>query len=93
VGCAIPVPTPSGSSSVAFDRAAEYYDQTRGFPAEVSEHIADVIEEAAGLGDRPEGAAGRLLEIGVGTGRISLPLHRRGRRTVGIDLSEPMLER
>ena len=36
---------------------------------------------------------GRLLEIGVGTGRIALPLHRRGREIVGIDLSLPMLDR
>lgn len=63
----------------------------------MSERIADVIERAAGMAGEAGGAeprrAGRLLEIGVGTGRISLPLHRRGRRTVGIDLSEPMLER
>ena len=48
--------------------------------------VADRIEEAAGPG-------GRLLEVGVGTGRIALPLHRRGRRVVGVDLSVPMLER
>jgi len=57
----------------------------------VSERIADVIERAAGMAGETGGAeprrAGRLLEIGVGTGRISLPLHRRGRRMVGIDLS------
>jgi SAM-dependent methyltransferase len=48
---------------------------------------------AGNLGGVEPRRAGRLLEIGVGTGRISLPLHRRGRRMVGIDLSEPMLER
>jgi SAM-dependent methyltransferase len=31
--------------------------------------------------------------VGVGTGRIALPLHRRGRRVVGVDLSLPMLAR
>jgi ubiquinone/menaquinone biosynthesis C-methylase UbiE len=72
--------------SIAFDRAAEYYDQTRGLPAEVTEQIADRLEGAAGSG-------GRLLEVGVGTGRIALPLHRRGRRILGLDLSIPMLER
>jgi SAM-dependent methyltransferase len=116
--CTIPAPTPPRSSSVAFDRAADYYDQTRGFPAEVGERIADRIERAAGIGAEPRatgvggaaataGAAaatagsatgagdtgGRLLEIGVGTGRISLPLHRRGWRVFGIDLSGPMLDR
>ena len=61
----------------------------------MSERIADVIERAAGVGDpgNDAGRGGRLLEIGVGTGRISLPLHRRGRRIFGFDLSAPMLER
>jgi ubiquinone/menaquinone biosynthesis C-methylase UbiE len=72
--------------SIAFDRAAQYYDQTRGLPAEVTEQIADRLEGAGGT-------EGRFLEIGVGTGRISLPLHRRGRRILGLDLSVPMLER
>ncbi len=72
--------------SIAFDRAAEYYDRTRGFPPRVSEAVTDRIEQAASL-------EARLLEIGVGTGRISLPLHRRGRRIFGVDLSAPMLGR
>jgi SAM-dependent methyltransferase len=72
--------------SVSFDRAAGFYDQTRGLRPEVSERVADRIEETVG----PEA---RLLEIGVGTGRIALPLHRRGRGIVGVDLSLPMLER
>lgn len=83
----IPTPTPPRPTSVAFDRAAEYYDQTRGFPAAVAERIADRIERAAGS------PSDRFLEIGVGTGRISLPLHRRGRRVFGLDLSAPMLAR
>jgi ubiquinone/menaquinone biosynthesis C-methylase UbiE len=72
--------------SIAFDRAAQYYDQTRGLPAEVSERVADRMEAAAG-------PRARFLEIGVGTGRIALPLHRRGRRVLGADLSVPMLQR
>lgn len=69
--------------------------------------MADRIERAAGIetGARGveagaggleigiEGVGGRLLEIGVGTGRISLPLHRRGRHVFGVDLSAPMLDR
>jgi SAM-dependent methyltransferase len=76
----------TSGESVAFDRAAGFYDQTRGLRPEVSERVADRVEEVAG-------PAARLLEIGVGTGRIALPLHRRGRRIVGVDLSVPMLER
>jgi ubiquinone/menaquinone biosynthesis C-methylase UbiE len=72
--------------SIAFDRAAGYYDESRGLPPAVEERVADRIEGAVG-------PRGRLLEVGVGTGRIALPLHRRGRAIVGVDLSLPMLER
>jgi len=36
---------------------------------------------------------GPVLELGCGTGRISLPLARSGARIVGIDRSAPMLDR
>jgi SAM-dependent methyltransferase len=72
--------------SIAFDRAAGYYDESRGIPQEVEEQAADRVEAAVG---RP----GPLLEVGVGTGRVALPLYRRGREVVGIDLSRPMLDR
>lgn len=35
---------------------------------------------------------GRILEVGVGTG-LSLPSYARSNRLVGIDISEPMLEK
>ena len=38
-------------------------------------------------------AGGPVLELGCGTGRISLPLGRAGVPLVGIDRSEPMLAR
>jgi len=72
--------------SIAFDQAAGYYDESRGLAPEAEELVADRVEAAVGPG-------GRLLEIGVGTGRIALPLHRRSRDAVGLDLSLPMLER
>ncbi|MBP38760.1 MAG: class I SAM-dependent methyltransferase [Dehalococcoidia bacterium] len=37
-------------------------------------------------------SGGPILEIGVGTGRIALPLAQEGMEIVGIDLNEPMLE-
>ena len=36
---------------------------------------------------------GRVLELGCGTGRITIPIARTGARVVGIDRSEPMLAR
>jgi ubiquinone/menaquinone biosynthesis C-methylase UbiE len=37
--------------------------------------------------------AGPVLELGCGTGRVSLPVVKAGARLVGIDLSAPMLDR
>ena len=51
---------------------------------EVLDPAVDFLEELAG-----DGAA---LEFGVGTGRVALPLSRRGVPVHGIDISEPMLE-
>lgn len=39
-----------------------------------------------------EGIGGRILEFGVGTG-IALPNYRRTNRIVGVDISEPMLQK
>jgi ubiquinone/menaquinone biosynthesis C-methylase UbiE len=71
---------------VSFDRATEYYDATRGLPPEVRDAVADVL--ATELDGR-----GQCLEIGVGTGRIALPLTERGVPLVGIDLSAAMMAR
>src|SRR5829696_1497604 len=38
-------------------------------------------------------ARGAVLELGCGTGRVSLPLARAGIRLIGIDRSQPMLDR
>src|SRR6266566_1324936 len=38
-------------------------------------------------------ADGSVLELGCGTGRVSLPLARAGVSLVGIDRSAPMLDR
>jgi SAM-dependent methyltransferase len=76
---------PSGSGSIAFDRAAGYYDASRVVGEEATGRQTDLL--AAEIGDR------RALEIGCGTGQVSLPLHRAGIDVVGIDLSAPMLRR
>lgn len=72
--------------SVPFDRAVEYYDRTRALPREAHEQVIGVV--AAELAGR-----GRVLEVGVGTGRIGLDLVRAGVPVAGLDLSLPMLER
>ena len=78
----------SARDPVVFDRAAGDYDATRGFPPGVEDRVAALVSGAGGLGP-----AARILEVGVGTGRIALPLARHGIRVVGVDLSGPMLGR
>jgi SAM-dependent methyltransferase len=65
---------------------ADRYDANLGAMGEPEAvgRTVDVLAELAG-----DGAA---LELAVGTGRIALPLARRGIRVHGIDLSEPMVE-
>jgi SAM-dependent methyltransferase len=76
----------SDSGSVGFDRAAAYYDATRALPPET--HRAMIEAMAAELRDR-----GVSLEIGVGTGRVALPLAQKGIEIVGVDISEPMIHK
>jgi ubiquinone/menaquinone biosynthesis C-methylase UbiE len=78
--------TSSTDRPVVFDRAADFYDATRGFPPGVEERVAELVARAGGLGP-----ASRVLEIGIGTGRIALPLVPRVERVAGVDLSAPML--
>jgi SAM-dependent methyltransferase len=68
-------------------RVAERYDESAAdmFDPAVVEPAVDFLAGLAG-----EGAA---LELGIGTGRIALPLARRGVRVHGIDLSPAMVAR
>ncbi|HEY7755260.1 MAG TPA: class I SAM-dependent methyltransferase, partial [Actinomycetota bacterium] len=72
------------SGSIRFDRAAGFYDTSRAIPPEAMERtIAQLEGELAGRG--------RVLEIGVGTGLLALPLHERGLALAGLDISGPMM--
>jgi len=71
--------------SVSFDRAADYYDETRALPDEATARLVGLA--AAELGQR------RTLEVGAGTGRLTLPLRASGVDVAGVDLSLPMLAR
>lgn len=77
------------ASSVSFDRAAEFYDETRGFPPRQAAPVAALFAQAAGLT-----STSRVLEVGVGTGRVALPLAAvTGARVTGVDISRQMLAR
>lgn len=70
--------------SISFDRAADYYDRTRSLSADAMSAMVDLLRGE--LRGREQ-----CLEIGVGTGRIAVPLAEAGVRVAGIDLSEQML--
>ncbi len=72
--------------SVAFDRAAEYYDRTRGSSPEGLRKTIDLL--TGELRDR-----GTVLEVGVGTGQLGLPLHDAGIAVIGLDLARPMMDK
>lgn len=74
------------SESLSFDRAAGYYDQTRSMPEVVARKGVRAILDLAG-------PAGRILDVGTGTGRVSIPLLDAGADLVGCDLSSAMLGR
>jgi SAM-dependent methyltransferase len=69
------------------DRVAATYDETTAelFDPAVVEPTVDYLAELAGTG--------RALELGIGTGRIALPLAARGVEVHGIELSRAMTAR
>jgi SAM-dependent methyltransferase len=66
-----------------FDRTAEVYDETR-------EPLTDEALDRVALLLSKDGCR-QILEVGVGTGRIAMPLLRRNFELVGIDFSRGML--
>lgn len=72
--------------STTFDRAADEYDATRSFPPGIADLVADAALEILGRNVK-------VLEVGIGTGRIAKPLLARGVRVFGLDLSRKMMAR
>ena len=66
----------------SYDAIAELYDP---WSASVVEDVAFYLEEARRSG-------GPVVELGVGTGRIAVPLGADGIRVIGVDSSHAMLE-
>ena len=73
----------AGATSHNYSTAfAEHYDTWFGTLGET----ADTVELLATLA-----GPGPVLELGIGTGRVALPLHARGVNVCGIDASEAMV--
>ncbi len=68
------------------ERVAATYDETAAvYRPGAADAAAEVLAGLAG--------SGRALELGIGTGRVALPLGRRGVEVHGIDLSRAMVAR
>src|SRR3712207_1919241 len=69
------------------ERDAQWYDELAAdmFDSAVVDPAVDLLADLA--------SGGAALELGIGTGRIALPLARRGVRVHGIDASQPMVAR
>jgi len=74
------------SKSRTFDRAAHIYDQTRPLLEPILTHGIPAMLEVIG-------PRARVLEVGCGTGRISVPLLKHEVDLIGCDLSSQMLRR
>lgn len=72
--------------SLGFEHAVGYYDETRGLSPEVQAETARVLKEELG-------AQGSVIDIGAGTGLLTVPLAQAGVRVHGLDLSGGMLDR
>lgn len=69
-----------------FDRVADRYDETRSFAAGVVERVVTAVEANLSI-------YGRVLDIGIGTGRLAAPMRACGFDVVGVDVSSMMLRK
>ncbi|MBW4462459.1 MAG: class I SAM-dependent methyltransferase [Nodosilinea sp. WJT8-NPBG4] len=74
--------------TISFDRAADFYDNTRTLAPEVSERLtAEILRLGRATPDTT------FFEPGIGTGRIALPIVERGYAYTGVEISEAMMDR
>jgi SAM-dependent methyltransferase len=70
------------AASSPYDAIADIYD---AWSRSVTEDVSFYVEEARAAG-------GPVVELGVGTGRIAIPIARAGIPVIGVDSSERMLQ-
>jgi ubiquinone/menaquinone biosynthesis C-methylase UbiE len=68
---------------ISFDRVADIYDKTRSLPSEVMKGLIRTL--SVELKD-----CMKMLDVGVGTGRLAEPLQNAGFEVVGIDIGRKM---
>ncbi|MFX3618934.1 MAG: class I SAM-dependent methyltransferase [Sporolactobacillus sp.] len=69
----------------SFDGTAYYYLKYRGH---YSDDLIRLLAESCGLNGK-----GRLLDLGCGTGKLTFPLARYFEESVGIDVSQDMVQK
>lgn len=67
-----------------YNRIAHSYDASRGYPPEAAAQIGAAVAARCGQG-------ARVVELGVGTGRVARPLASAGLRVMGVDIAREML--
>ena len=72
--------------SLSFDAIASQFDDQRGLPAAA---LRELVAFFRRLGD---GSPLSIIEPGIGTGRVALPLAMAGHHVTGVDISRPMLD-
>ena len=72
--------------SIPFDRVADRFDETRGYPDHVMSEILSALSEVL---DRRKA----VLDAGVGTGRFAAPLQAMSYTVIGVDISPRMMEK
>jgi len=75
---------PEYDSSTYGERIADVYDEIAS-PATSAEDAVEFLASVAGKR--------RILELGVGTGRVAIPLAARGFKVFGIEASPRMIEK
>ena len=73
--------------TLSFDAMADHFDARRGLPREALRAWMACVHDLTGH------RTVRVIEPGIGTGRISLPLAAMGHVVWGCDISLPMLDR
>jgi len=75
---------PAYDNATYGDRLAHLYDDFIQISAEQTQAAVDALASLA--------KSGPVLELGIGTGRVALPLHQKGIAVHGIDASQRMVD-
>ena len=71
---------------ISFDRVADKYDATRGYPENIMRDILEALDDELRKEDL-------ILDAGMGTGRFAAPLQAKGYQIVGIDIAARMIKK